>query len=195
MVLYPSNLKFLSRIGIIACCVLSSFEALAATDGIPIKTLLIQLINFVPFALLLVYFTRKPLSLFFSKRSEDFLEMENKAKEYELEKQKEYDLEEQKLKDIKERQQSVAHRAAAEGERYKAKKQKELKALQARLEREKNVFIKLEEAQTQSQLLGQLKQGIVKSAREKLESESLEKSFHQNLQKDFLRRAYDFQKS
>ena len=103
-------------------CFLFSFSASAATGEIPIKTLFIQFINFVPFALLLVYFTRKPLSFFFSKRRQDFVEMEDRAKEYELAKQKEHALEEQKLNDIKSQQQSVAHRAAEEGERYRGKK-------------------------------------------------------------------------
>ena len=186
------KLKFLS---VTAFCFLFGFSATAqaAADGIPVKTLFIQLVNFLPFALLLMYFLRKPLRLFFSKRSEDFLEMESRAEKYELEKQKEYNLEEQKLKDIRLKQRNVARRALQEGEKYKEKKQRELKALQSRLQREKNVFIKLEEAQAQSQLLGQLKQGITHSAQETLKKESLEKSFHENLQKDFLRRAYEFQ--
>ena len=168
------------------------FSAVAAggvaTEGIPIKTLLIQTLNFVVFLVLLVYFLKSPILNFFKKRREDFLELEKKAKEFEKDKQTEYEFQKQKLEDMKQQEQNVVRKAQKEGERYRQKKERELQEFKERLEREKKFFIQLEQAHAKRDLLQIIKQTIVKKAEDHLKKESLKESFHQKIQEDFFKK-------
>ena len=155
---------------------------------IPLGVIFTQVINFLPFFFLLVYFLKKPIKEFFQKRKEDFLELEKKAKKLEVERKKDYEFHKQKLEDMAQQEKTIAERAKEEGERYRKKKTEELNELKARFERERHFLIQLEEERVRRGVLQVLKQSIVKGAESRLLKETLSKDFHKKIQVDFLRK-------
>ena len=161
--------------------------ASGAEAGIPLKILLIQLVNFTPFALLLFFLLKKPVSRFYAERKRDFLKMEKQALEEETQARAARDRQKELLKEQINREKTAKAFALKEGERFKRKKALEIKEAEASFEREKRFFIRLEEEKAHADILKNLTGAISKAAAQKLRAEgSNDKGFHQRLRRNFL---------
>ena len=158
-------------------------------SGLPIKTLLIQLMNFTPFALLLFFLLKKPVSLFFAARKRDFFKMEKQAQEEERQAQAEHKRLKARLAEQTEREKTAKALALKAAERFKQKKALEIQETEASFEREKQFFVRLEEEKAYANLLQTLTQAISKEAEGRLKVSALkDKIFHQKIRQDFLSR-------
>ena len=158
-----------------------------AADGLPLKTLLIQLMNFTPFVLILFFLLKKPVSHFFSERRRDFLKMQNQALEEEKQARAEYKKQKALLEEQTEREKTAKAFALKEGERFRQKKARELQETEAAFEREKQFFVRLEEEKAHADLLKTLTRAIACEAKKRLKTSAREDAgFQEKIRQDFL---------
>lgn len=159
----------------------------AAGGGNPFMGVFFQAFNFTLFVVLLVFFVRKPLQSYYKARRENFLQFENMAREKEEKIQTEYKEWKEKLKEMEARNQTVSEKARQEGEKFRAKKTRELQELKARKQREAEFFLRLESEKLKTEMLKKFKSDIVTEAAKELKSLGDTPLFHKKLQENFLK--------
>ena len=157
----------------------------ASSEGIPLKEISFQVLNFGLFLVLFLFFIRKPITSFFKKRREDFLLEEKTAREKESSVRKEHELWADRLKDLLVQEKDLKQQVETEGKKHRAQKKEDLLLLKERLSREQNFLIYLEQEKLKKQVLNKIKSEIFELTKKKLGDQAKEKMFHTELYKQF----------
>ena len=88
---------------------------------------------------------------------------------------------------MEDRSQTVSKKAHQEGEKFRAKKTRELQALKERKQREAQFFLRLESEKMKRGLLKKFKSDIVAGATEELKTLGGNPAFHKKLEENFLK--------
>ena len=94
----------------------------AAGSGNPFMGVFFQAFNFILFVVLLIFFVRKPLQVFYKSRRENFLQFENMARQKEEKIQEEYKEWKEKLKKMEARDQNGFGKSTSGGGKVSGQK-------------------------------------------------------------------------
>ena len=158
----------------------------ATDEGLPLRELFFQLLNFSIFVFLLGFLLRKPIQKLFHKRQEGFLSFEKQSLKEEQTIRAEKKLWQEKLKNLEEKFKGIGDEALRQGESFAQRKQKELAALRARFKRELDFFIRLEREKAKRELLKKWQARLSKDLRQEFQKQALTDNFQQLWMKNFL---------
>lgn len=158
-------------IKLIIAFLLVSQAALAAGGAhIPTGTILVQLLNIVLFAGLLIYLLRKKVKTYFAEKKEDYLEAVNKAEKLKVEADAEKKEIEAKIASFKNTNADEIAKAKAEAEALKQSIVEQAKSISATIEREASKTVENEMVKAKARLRESLLEHAIGDAKAKFSS-------------------------
>lgn len=154
-------------------------SSLSGTSQLPVKDILVQLLNFSLFFICLFVLIRKTVQAFVQKRREEFFQFEKQAKTLEQDLKQELESWNQKINEAQQQENSLQQQAEQEGAKFLLKKQQELKELKTRLKTETDFFLKLEKSSLQKDVLKKWKDKLIFLSRNQLTTQAKSKELQQ----------------
>lgn len=149
-------------------------------------TLFTQVFNFSLFFLAFVFLIRKPFKLLCHQRQKDFFSFEKQALALEKQKKEQNKEWERKISDLSEKEKHIKQKAQAEGDRFYAEKQKDLKDLEERFKNHSDFLLHLETEKLKKEQLDYWKKELVELSKEELKGLAQELSFQKNEKNTFI---------
>ena len=149
-------------------------------------TLFTQGFNFLLFFFAFVFLIRKPVKLLCHQRQKNFFSFEKQALAFEKQKKEQNEEWEQKISDLSKKEKNIKQKAQAEGDRFYAEKQKDLKDLEKRFKNHSDFLLHLETEKLKKEQLDYWKQELVELSKKELEGLAQELSFQKKEKNTFI---------
>ncbi len=157
----------------------------SSSEGIPVREIFFQTLNFSLFFGLFLFLLKKPVRIFYKTKRKDFLLFEEQAKKQNQEMKASLQKWEQKVKELDLKEETIKQDAEREGKKLQAEKKIELKDLKKRLQAEKEFFIHLESEKIKQESIERWQEEVVRGAKNLLAKESLNSKVQQKLYQEF----------